>query len=112
MVEIQETVPVDEEVIAACQQLKLEGYRVALDTFVLGDGREQLVSHADYLNVDVRRVPRQHCAALVTKYGDQCTLIAQKVETRLQFTTAVKGGFTLFPGPTYSCQSGQPVAAP
>ena len=98
VVEIQETVPVDEGVIAACQQLKLEGYRIALDNFVLGDAREQLVSQADYLKVDVRRVPQQHCTAIVTRYGDKCRLIAQKVETRLQFITAMKDGFTLFQG--------------
>jgi EAL and modified HD-GYP domain-containing signal transduction protein len=37
VVEIQETVPVDDAVIAACQQLKMEGYRIALDNFLLID---------------------------------------------------------------------------
>ena len=39
VVEIQETVPLDEAVVAACQQLQLKGYRIALDNFVLGDAR-------------------------------------------------------------------------
>ncbi|HTT24823.1 MAG TPA: HDOD domain-containing protein [Candidatus Sulfotelmatobacter sp.] len=98
VVKIQETVPVDEAVIAACQQLKIEGYRIALDKFVLGDPREKLISYADYLKIDIRRVPQQHCAALVANYGGKCTLVAQKVETRLQFITALKDGFTLFQG--------------
>src|SRR5215831_20115748 len=89
VVEIQETVPADEGVIAACQQLKLEGYRIALDNFVLDDAREKLIAYADYLKVDIRRVPQQHCAAIVANYGAKCALIAQKVETRLQFVTAV-----------------------
>ena len=97
VVEIQETVPVDDGVIAAWQRLKMEGYRLALDNFVLGDPRERLVPYADYLKADIRRVPQQDCAAIVAKCTN-CTLIAQKVETRLQFVTALKDGFTLFQG--------------
>ena len=37
VVEIQKTVSADENVIAACDRLKLEGYRIALDNFVPGD---------------------------------------------------------------------------
>lgn len=98
VVEIQETVPVDEAVIAACQQLKLEGYRIALDNYVLNDTREKLVKYADYLKVDIRRVPQPDCAAIIANHPANCALIAQKVETRLQFIEAVKDGFTLFQG--------------
>jgi len=98
VVEIQETVPVDEEVVAACQQLRINGYRIALDNFVIGDPREKLVPFADYLKIDIRRVPQEHCAVILSSYGSRCTMIAQKVETRLQFLTALKDGFTLFQG--------------
>jgi EAL and modified HD-GYP domain-containing signal transduction protein len=98
VVEIQETVPVDDAAIAACQQLRMNGYGMALDNFVFGDAREALVPYADYLKIDIRRVPQQHCAAILEKYGATCTMIAQKVETRLQFITALKDGFTLFQG--------------
>ena len=98
VVEIQETVPVDDAVTAACQQLQLNGYRIALDNFVLGDPREKLVQYAEYLKIDIRRVSQQDCAAIATKHTAKCTLIAQKVETRLQFLTALKDGFTLFQG--------------
>jgi EAL and modified HD-GYP domain-containing signal transduction protein len=43
VVEIQEKVPVDEPVVAACQQLRMEGYEIALDNFVPGDAREKLI---------------------------------------------------------------------
>ena len=98
VVEIQETVPVDEAVIAACQQLKVEGYHIALDNFALGDAREKLVTHSDYLKIDVRRVPQEHCTAIAAKHGNKCTLIAQKVETRVQFVNALKDGFSPFQG--------------
>ncbi len=98
VVEIQDTVPADDGVIAACQQLKIERYQIALDNFVLDDPREKLVAHADYLKVDIQRVSQQHCAAIAAKYAGKCILIAQKVATRLQFVEALNVGFTLFQG--------------
>ena len=96
--EIQENVPVDERVVAACEQLRMDSYEIALDNFTPGDAREKLIPFASYLKIDIRRVSEQHCAALVAKHGANCMMIAQKVETRLQFIAALKDGFTLFQG--------------
>jgi EAL and modified HD-GYP domain-containing signal transduction protein len=98
VVEIQENVPVDERVVAACQQLRMEGYEIALDNFAPGDAREKLIPFADYLKIDITGVVPLHSAALVGKYGASCIMIAQKVETRLQFISALKDGLTLFQG--------------
>jgi len=97
VIEIQETVPADDPAVAACDRLKLAGYQIALDNFVPGDPREILLPYADYLKVDIRRATQQQCAALA-RYGGKYCLLAEKVETRLQFITAVKDGFTLFQG--------------
>ena len=98
VVEIQENVPVDERVVAACEQLRMDSYEIALDNFTPGDAREKLIPFANYLKIDIRTVSEQHCAALVAKHGANCMMIAQKVETRLQFIAALKDGFTLFQG--------------
>jgi EAL and modified HD-GYP domain-containing signal transduction protein len=98
VVEIQETVLADEAVISSCQQLKLKGYHIALGNFRIDDAREKLVPHADYLKIDVQKVAQEDCAAIAAEYGNKCKLIAQKVQTRLQFITALKDGFTLFQG--------------
>ena len=97
VVEIQESVPADDGVVAACDRLKLEGYRISLDNFVPGDPREVLLPYADYLKIDIRRATQQQCTALA-RYGGKTCLLAEKVETRLQFITALKDGFTLFQG--------------
>jgi len=97
VVEIQEGVRPDEKVIAACDRLKLEGYRIALDNFAIGDPRDTLLPYVDYLKVDIRRVNAQQSAAMST-YAPRCCLLAMKVETRLQFITAVKDGFSMFQG--------------
>jgi c-di-GMP-related signal transduction protein len=99
VIEIQQTVPADEEVVRACQDLKQRGYSIALDNFVPGDGREPLVACADFLKVDITRVPPMQSAPLVKRYAsDQCDMVAHKVETRQGFVTAGKAGFTRFQG--------------
>lgn len=98
VVELQENVAAAARVIAACQRLKSEGYKLALDNFVPGDRRESLLPHADFAKVDIRRVVPPESGALLAKYGATCCMLAQKVETRVQFLNAVNDGFKLFQG--------------
>ena len=98
VVELQENVAAAARVIAACQRLKSEGYKLALDNFVPGDRRESLLPHADFAKVDIRRVVPPESGALVAKYGATCCMLAQKVETSVQFLNAVNDGFKLFQG--------------
>ena len=99
VVEIQETVTADEGSVGACQRLKQRGYTIALDNFVLGDPREALVPYADFLKIDLKNVTPQESAAMIALYaGEDCHLLAQKVETRTTFTAAKKVGFTHFQG--------------
>ncbi len=99
VVEIQENVPADESVIAACLRLKQRSYRIALDNFVPSDAREALVPRADFIKVDIRRLAPGQGAALAARYASEhCRMLAQRVETRQHFVTALKDGFTLFQG--------------
>lgn len=98
-VEILETVPPDDLVIAACQRMKEAGYLIALDDFSADDPREPLVPFADVLKVDVRTTSPADAATMVKRYGGKkCQLLAEKVETREEFLTAKKAGFTYFQG--------------
>lgn len=98
VVELQDDVPANAGVVAACQRLKQQGYKLALDNCVPGDPREGLLPYVDFAKVDIRRVVPPESAALVAKHGTKCSMLAQKVETRLQFLNAVNDGFTLFQG--------------
>ena len=99
VVEIQETVRVDESVVAACERLKQGGYTIALDNFMPGDGRESLVRYADFIKVDVKKVAPDIAAGLVARYASkQCRMLAHKVETRQDQATAAKNGFAHFQG--------------
>jgi c-di-GMP-related signal transduction protein len=98
-VEILETVPVDDLVVAACQRLKEAGYVIALDDFAVDDPREPLAAMADMIKVDVRTTSVEDCVAMVRRYAPKrCQMLAEKVETQEEFLTAKKAGFSYFQG--------------
>lgn len=99
VVEVLESVPVDDLVVAALQRLKQAGYLIALDDFAANDPREPFTAFADILKVDMRQTPIEQGAEMVKKYGSwRCNLLAEKVETREEFTAAKAAGFTYFQG--------------
>jgi EAL and modified HD-GYP domain-containing signal transduction protein len=99
VVEILETVPVDKDVMAACQRLKEAGYLIALDDFVSDDPREPLAEMADILKVDIKLTTPSQREALIEKYGPwRCRMLAEKVENQAEFIAAKEQGFIYFQG--------------
>lgn len=99
VVEILETVAVDEEVVAACRRLKDAGYSLALDDFGVNDPRECLSDIADIIKVDIRDTSAADAAAMVKRYGPRrCRMLAEKVETREEFIAVKNAGFLYFQG--------------
>jgi c-di-GMP-related signal transduction protein len=91
VIEIQHTVPPEEDVIRACQRLKHPGYSIALDNFEPDDKRVSLVPYADYIKVDITKIAPGPSALLVTAHGnDRCRMLAHKVETRERFCKPVR----------------------
>jgi EAL and modified HD-GYP domain-containing signal transduction protein len=98
-VEVLETVPVDDLVIAACQRLKGAGFIIALDDFGVNDPREPLTKVADIIKVDFRTTKPEEYTAMVKRYASkQCKMLAEKVETQEEFASAKQAGFTYFQG--------------
>jgi len=99
VVEILESVPPDDLVVAACQRLKEKGYLIALDDFVTSDPRTALTDLADIIKVDLRSISFDEAAAMVQRYGPwRCRMLAEKVETREEFIAAKQAGFLYFQG--------------
>jgi len=99
VVELLETVEPDEDVVAMCRRLKASGYLIALDDFVPGVAMEPLVEVADILKIDflVMRGPeRREIAAAYAPRGIR--MLAEKVETHLDFQDAVRAGYAYFQG--------------
>jgi len=98
-VEILETVPADELVVATCKRLKDAGYLIVLDDFGENDPREPLTSVADIIKVDMRVTPVEIGAGMVKRYGTpRRRMLAEKTETQEEFAAARKAGFTYFQG--------------
>ena len=99
VVEILESVPADDLVKAACIRLKDAGYTIALDDFIADDPRAALVQFADIIKVDLKGTSPAQQAALVKNFGSSaCRMLAEKVETRDEFTACIKAGFFYFQG--------------
>jgi c-di-GMP-related signal transduction protein len=99
VVEVLESVPPDDLVIAAILRLKQAGYLIALDDFVVDDPRTPLTEMADIIKVDLRLTPLPRAAEMVKKHGPwRCRLLAEKVETREEFAAAKAAGFVYFQG--------------
>lgn len=99
VIEIQASVRPDGDVVQACERLKQKGFAIALDNFVPSDPREALLPYADYLKVDITRVPPMQAASLVQRHASNTQrMVAHKVESRQHFVTAGKNGFTWFQG--------------
>lgn len=99
VIEVLETVPPDELVRAACERMKKAGYLIALDDFSANDPREDLAPLADIIKVDLRATSSADAAVMVKKYArGGCQMLAEKVETREEFESAKKSGFTYFQG--------------
>ncbi|WP_263382153.1 EAL and HDOD domain-containing protein [Granulicella arctica] len=99
VLEILETVVIDDEVVEACARYKELGYKIALDDFRMNPATERLVSLADYIKVDFRlsdSTERQTILSFLK--GSQATLLAEKIETEGEFQTALDEGFELFQG--------------
>jgi c-di-GMP-related signal transduction protein len=99
VVEVLETVPADDLVIAACRRLKEAGYLIALDDFVLNDPRQALIDVCDIIKVDLKRGSMDDVLEIAMRYGPwRHRLLAEKVETHEEFVATKDAGYVYFQG--------------
>jgi c-di-GMP-related signal transduction protein len=99
IIEVLETVAVDDEVVAGCAALAAQGFRIALDDFVWIEGAERLLELASIVKLDVRAGTREEVEALARRcapWGVQ--LLAEKLETDDEVAWARELGFSYFQG--------------
>jgi c-di-GMP-related signal transduction protein len=103
VLEVLETIAVDDAVVDACVRLKGMGYQIALDDYLPQDGMDRLLGLADYVKLDFRLCDR----AMLRKIrrhvdGRGIALLAEKVETEAEFERSVGDGFQYFQGYYFS----------
>jgi EAL and modified HD-GYP domain-containing signal transduction protein len=100
VLELLENIEGDDEVIAACHELRRAGYAIALDDFVLNAGTERLVPLADYIKIDVLHPFAAETRRAITECppANRPALLAEKIETARAFGTAFDEGYSYFQG--------------
>jgi c-di-GMP phosphodiesterase len=99
VVEVLETIEVDDRIAAGVRHLKQLGYRIALDDFLLDGPLVPLLPLADFIKLDCRALGearfREH-VRLLRPY--RARLLAEKIESEEEFDCCRKLGCELFQG--------------
>lgn len=100
VLELLETVVIDEGIIERCRELKQRGFRLALDDVSsYRDGYEPLFEMADIIKIDLPLLDQAALAALVGRLEPYTgKLLAEKVETWERVRECMNLGFQLFQG--------------
>ena len=103
VVEILEESPPDGKMLSACRKLKALGYRLALEDY-RGDPRfEPLLELVDIVKVNFLTMPPLWREAIAQKIGPgPVSLLAERVETREDFSRALELGYRFFQGYFFS----------
>jgi c-di-GMP-related signal transduction protein len=99
VLEVVETVQVDDAVVAGVRKLAEQGYTIALDDFTPGT-QERLLEFATYVKIDLLDVDSAAVADAVRRCRafPQIELIAERLETEDDLQRAMELGFTYFQG--------------
>lgn len=99
VIEVLEDIHPDEIVLRSLSELKKQGYRIALDDFLLTEHSRLLLPFADIIKIDVLHLSekeiREHMAALKSP---KLKFVAEKIETHEIFKLCCEVGFDYFQG--------------
>ncbi|BEP14271.1 EAL domain-containing protein [Acidothermaceae bacterium B102] len=99
VLEVLEHVAPDDDVLAGCQRLRDEGFRIALDDFEYTEASARLLPIADIVKIDLLAMGEEAVGTLVAKCREwPVQLVAEKVETLSQLKLCRELGFDLFQG--------------
>ena len=99
VLEVLETVQLDDEVLTGVRQLHEMGYRIALDDFIYRPEAEPLIEIASIVKIDVLGQTWEEVMTTVEacrRPGLQ--LLAERVEDAVMMQRCIDTGFTLFQG--------------
>ncbi|MEO8700673.1 MAG: HDOD domain-containing protein [Kofleriaceae bacterium] len=99
VIEVLEDVPVTPALIEALRGFRAQGFRIALDDFLLTDETRPLVALADVVKISVLNVPVDDVRAQYAELRPiSRTLLAEKVSTHEEMEAYHGLGFELFQG--------------
>ncbi|HEY3801912.1 MAG TPA: HDOD domain-containing protein [Kofleriaceae bacterium] len=99
VLEVLEDVPVTPELIASLERYRADGYKIALDDFILTDATRPLLDLAWAIKVDVLNVPREEVARQFNELKPAgAIMVAEKISTHDEHVFLRDLGFFYFQG--------------
>ena len=99
VIEVLETVTIDQLIIENLTILSKLGYEIALDDFIFREELSPLVELAHIIKIDVLNLDKQQILdQLAPLKGFKGKLLAEKIENKRQFNTCIDLGFDYFQG--------------
>ncbi|MFT9597447.1 EAL and HDOD domain-containing protein [Mesobacillus sp.] len=102
VVEILETVELNEDILGICKELKEHGYTIALDDFFVSQWNEltvRILDYVDIIKIDFRTTSRSDRQEMIRFIKDRnIQFLAEKVETIEEYIEAKEDGFVYFQG--------------
>lgn len=99
VLELLETIHVDDAVIERCRALKQLGFTLALDDFMFDESYRPLLGLVDIVKIDILQHSREVLPSMVTQLRQwPVKLLAEKVDSAEQAAYCQSLGFDLFQG--------------
>ncbi len=99
VIEIVETVEVDEALVSACKHIRGLGYPIALDDYDMKGKWEAFIPFTSIVKIDITEIAHEKIPALVERFKSQnIKLVAEKIETYEEFNKFKAMGFDFFQG--------------
>ncbi len=103
VLEVLESVVVDDQLISACRRVKSAGYLLALDDYRDSPDWRPLLSITDFIKVDLLATPEKEQLRLAREFSHtEIRLVAEKVETYQDFERTLDWGYSYFQGYFFS----------
>lgn len=102
IIEILETVTLDESLRERISFLKGKGYVLALDDFIDDGTYDEIIPYIDIIKVEYSLLNQQLRTSIATKYKNTKKLIAERVETKEEYESAINDGYSFFQGYYFS----------
>lgn len=99
VIEVVETVEVDDELVAACKHIRGLGYPIALDDYDMKGKWEAFIPFTSVVKIDITEIPHDEIPALVNRFkSNGIKLVAEKIETYEEYRKFKDMGFDYFQG--------------
>jgi len=99
VIEIVETVEVDEALVSACRHIRGLGYPIALDDYDMKGKWEAFIPFTSIVKIDITEIAHDEIPALVERFKSKnIKLVAEKIETYEEFNKFKAMGFDYFQG--------------